>query len=223
MKSGVSDNVGGVKLFSTTLLHALVGIRRIEPEVVALAVENDWKRTRLTQVSVDFSGNIPARSTANPVWFGRAKCNRLWFGALVQMQAQEQLDGGRGARLFEPLRVLLVDDNRSIRRAIRQLLQTQVDIEVIGEAVDGIDAIRKTRTYRPDVILMDLAMPTMNGFEAVRQIKKESPTTQVLFVSQFDSDAFTREALAVGASGYILKSNASKQLILAVKKVRSAD
>ena len=139
------------------------------------------------------------------------------------MQAQEQLDGGRGARLFEPLRVLLVDDNRSIRRAIRQLLQTQVDIEVIGEAVDGIDAIRKTRTYRPDVILMDLAMPTMNGFEAVRQIKKESPTTQVLFLSQLDSDAFTREALAVGASGYILKSNASKQLIPAVKEVRAAD
>jgi len=139
------------------------------------------------------------------------------------MQAREQLDGGRGTRLFEPLRVLVVDDNQSIRRAIRQLLQTQVDIEVIGEAVDGIDAIRKTRTYRPDVILMDLAMPTMNGFEAVRQIKKESPTTQVLFLSQLDSDAFTREALAVGASGYILKSNASKQLIPAVKEVRAAD
>src|SRR5215472_1663540 len=139
------------------------------------------------------------------------------------MRTEQQSDTEQGIKPFEPLRVLVVDDNQSIRRAMRQLLQTQVDIEVIGEAADGIDAIRKTQTYRPDVILMDVAMPTMNGFEAVRQIKKESPTTQVLFVSQFDSDAFTREALAVGASGYILKSNASKQLIPAVKKVRAAD
>ena len=94
---------------------------------------------------------------------------------------------------------------------------------MIGEAADGIDAIRKTQTYRPDVVLMDAAMPTMNGFEAFREIKKESPSTQVLMVSQFDSDAFTREALAVGAGGYILKSNASKQLIPALRESRAAE
>ena len=135
----------------------------------------------------------------------------------------EQADAGQGVRLFEPLRVLVVDDNQSIRSAIRQLLQTQVDIEVIGEAADGTDAIRKMQTYRPDVILMDAAMPTMNGFDAVRRIKKESPSTQVLMLSQFDSDAFTREALAVGASGYILKSNASKQLIPALREICTAE
>jgi DNA-binding NarL/FixJ family response regulator len=139
------------------------------------------------------------------------------------MRTEQHPDTGQGIKSFEPLRVLVVDDNQSIRRAIRQLLQTQVDIEVIGEAADGIDAIRKTQTYRPDVILMDAAMPTMNGFEAVRQIKKESPSTQVLMVSQFDSDAFTREALAVGAGGYILKSNASKQLIPALREICAAE
>lgn len=139
------------------------------------------------------------------------------------MLAKEQVDRGQGTRLFEPMRVLVVDDNQTIRCAIRQLLQTQVDIEVIGEASDGTDAIRKTQTFRPDVILMDAAMPTMNGFDAVRQIKKESPATQVLMVSQFDSDAFTREALAVGASGYILKSNASRQLIPALREMWGAD
>src|SRR5579864_5372401 len=135
---------GGCQHRRTSVVHRRPARRSssIRAEVVALAVENDWKRPRLTQ----------ARSTANPVLFGRAKCNLLWFGALVQMQEREQLDGGQGTRLFEPLRVLVVDDNQSIRRAIRQLLQTQVDIEVIGEAADGIDAIRKTRTYRPDVI-----------------------------------------------------------------------
>jgi DNA-binding NarL/FixJ family response regulator len=139
------------------------------------------------------------------------------------MLAQEQADTGQGVRLFEPMRVLVVDDSQSIRRAIRQLLKTQVDIEVIAEAADGTDAIRKTQMYRPDVILMDAAMPKMNGFDAVRHIKKESPSTQVLMVSQFDSDEFTREALAVGAVGYILKSNASKQLIPALREIRGAD
>ena len=139
------------------------------------------------------------------------------------MLAQEKADAVQEVRLFEPMRVLVVDDSPTIRRALRQLLQTQVDIEVIGEAADGTDGIRKTQIYKPDVILMDAAMPTMNGFDAVRQIKKESPSTQVLMVSQYDSDALTREALAAGAIGYILKSNASKQLIPALKEIRAAD
>src|SRR5215472_2049868 len=103
--------------------------------------------------------------------------------SLSLMVAQQRSDAGHGIRLFEPMRVLVVDDSQSIRHAIRQLLRTELDIEVIGEAADGTDAIRKTRTYRPDVILMDAAMPTMNGFDAVRRIKKESPSTQVLMLS----------------------------------------
>jgi YesN/AraC family two-component response regulator len=140
-----------------------------------------------------------------------------------QMLAHQPTEERQGVGLPEwILRVLVVDDSETVRRGLRRLLQTQVDIHVVGEAVDGVDAIRKTQIYKPDVVLMDAAMPTMNGFEAARHIMGELPSTLILMVSQFDSDAFAREALAAGAVGYILKSNASKQLIPALTEIRGS-
>jgi len=119
------------------------------------------------------------------------------------------------------LRMLVVDDSDIVRRLICQILQTQPDIEIVCEASDGEDAIRKGRVHRPDVVLMDITMPVMNGFNATRRIKHEFPLTLVLVVSQYDSAPFMREAIAAGASGYVVKDNASTELIPALRKTVS--
>ena len=119
------------------------------------------------------------------------------------------------------LRMLVVDNSDIVRRLICQILQTQPDIEVVCEASDGEDAIRKVRVHRPDVVLMDITMPVMNGFDATRRIRHEFPLTLVLIVSQYDSAPFMREAIAAGASGYVVKDNASAELIPALRKTVS--
>jgi DNA-binding NarL/FixJ family response regulator len=128
----------------------------------------------------------------------------------------------QGSRLQVPiLRVLVVDDSDIVRRSICQILQSQLDIEIICEASDGADAVRKAREHRPDIVLLDITMPVMNGFEAARRIKHESPSTLILMVSQFDSAPFQREAIAAGASGYVVKSNAASELIPELRKLHS--
>ena len=119
------------------------------------------------------------------------------------------------------LRVLVVDDSEIVRRGICQILQLQSDIEVVSEAVDGADAISKVREHRPDVVLLDITMPVMNGFDAARRIKHEFPSTLILIVSQLESALIAREAIAAGASGYVEKSNASAELIPMLRKTMS--
>lgn len=119
------------------------------------------------------------------------------------------------------VRVLVVDDSDIVRRSICHLLQLQPDIKVICEASDGADAVRKVREHRPDVVLMDITMPVMNGFDASRLIKHEFPLTPIVIVSQFDSAPFAREAMAAGASGYVVKSNAAVELIPVLRRAVS--
>ena len=119
------------------------------------------------------------------------------------------------------LRVLVVDDSEIIRRFICRILQSQADIEIVCEASDGAEGVRKVREHRPDVVLLDITMPVMNGFDAARHIKHEFPSTLILVVSQFDSPAHAREAISAGASGYVVKSNASTELIPVLRKAMS--
>ena len=118
------------------------------------------------------------------------------------------------------LRVLVVDDYEIVRRQICQLLVSQADIEVICGAANGQEAVLKAREHRPDLVLMDVTMPMMNGLDAARIITQELPSTRVVMVSQHDSPQFMREALAVGASGYVTKSAVGRELIPHLRKLQ---
>jgi len=120
-----------------------------------------------------------------------------------------------------PLRVLVVDDNESVRRSICQILDSQTDIEVICQAVDGADALNRARQHHPDLVLLDITMPTMNGLDAARILKREFPAMHVVIVSQHDSRGFQWAALAVGASGYVVKSNAAQDLLPEVRRIQN--
>jgi DNA-binding NarL/FixJ family response regulator len=121
------------------------------------------------------------------------------------------------------LRVLVVDDNDSIRRSLCQLLSSQADIEVICEAIDGADALGKAREHLPDVVLLDITMPTVDGLEAARTLKQEFPSMQIVIVSQHDSRGFQWAALAAGVNGYIVKSNAGRDLIPELRRIQGTN
>ena len=118
------------------------------------------------------------------------------------------------------LRVLVVDDNESVRRSICQILRLHADIEVVCEAVDGADALGKIREHQPDVVLLDITMPSVNGLEVAEAVKHEFPSVQVLIVSQHDSRGFHWAALAAGVSGYVVKSNVGRDLIPELRRIQ---
>jgi DNA-binding NarL/FixJ family response regulator len=118
------------------------------------------------------------------------------------------------------LRVLVVDDNEGVRRALREILTSESDIQVVAEASNGSDAIRLARQHQPDLALIDIGMPVMNGFEVIRLMKRELPLTQILVVSQFDSPAFLREATSLGANGYVRKYDAGRDLVREVRRIQ---
>jgi len=117
------------------------------------------------------------------------------------------------------IRVLLADDHALMRRGIRDLLQADPDIDVVGEAADGREATQLTLRLKPDVLIMDLTMPELNGLDAIRHIKKDCPNVELLVFSMHDSEDLIREVFSSGARGYVLKSDAALYLIEAVKSL----
>jgi two-component system, NarL family, response regulator LiaR len=121
--------------------------------------------------------------------------------------------------MSQTIRVLIVDDHTIVRKGIRALLAEIDDLEVVGEAADGQEAIVQADRLRPDVILMDLAMPRMDGIEATRQIKLRQPESRVLVMTSFATDEKVLPAIKSGALGYLLKESAPADLIQAIHQI----
>jgi two-component system response regulator NreC len=117
------------------------------------------------------------------------------------------------------IRILLVDDHTLFRQGVKTLLAAELDMEVIGEAADGISAAERAAELKPDVVLMDIGMPGPSSFETTRQIKRNRPDTKVLFLTMYDDEDYLVESMEVGASGYVLKDSPATQLVAAVRDV----
>ena len=117
------------------------------------------------------------------------------------------------------IRIMLADDHTLFRQAIRTLISTEPDMEVVGEASNGGDAVVKAAEVRSDVVLMDIGMPGLSSFESARQIKKARPETKVLFLTMYDDQDYLVEGMEVGASGYVLKDSPAAQLVAAVRDI----
>ncbi|MEI9899583.1 MAG: response regulator transcription factor [Hyphomicrobium sp.] len=118
------------------------------------------------------------------------------------------------------IRILLADDHAVIRSGLRALLQQQADFQVVGEANDGREAVALAESLHPDVVVMDLTMPNLNGTEASRQIGAKFPETAVIILSMHSDEAYVLRALKAGAKGYLLKESAESDLIQAIRAVR---
>jgi DNA-binding NarL/FixJ family response regulator len=121
------------------------------------------------------------------------------------------------------VRVLLADDQELVRAGFRMILETQADIEVVGDAGDGVEAVAATRRLQPDVVLMDIRMPNVDGLQATKQIMAARSGSRVLVLTTFDLDEYVYQALTAGASGFLLKSAPPEQLIGAVRVVAAGD
>lgn len=115
------------------------------------------------------------------------------------------------------IRVLIADDHAIVRDGVRALLGEAGDVDVVGEAADGLEAIEACRRLRPDVVLMDIAMPGLGGLEATLQIRKELPDVKVLVLTQYEDREYVRRFLKLGVSGYVLKKAAGAELVAAVR------
>ncbi|MFJ4973444.1 response regulator [Streptomyces sp. NPDC088755] len=121
------------------------------------------------------------------------------------------------------IRILIADDEALLRMAFSTVLETQPDMAPVGEAADGVQAIRLARDLRPDVVLMDVRMPGTDGIEATRQVIRISPQSRVLILTTFDLDEYAFTALKAGASGFLLKNTRPEELLTAIRSVAAGD
>jgi PAS domain S-box-containing protein len=121
------------------------------------------------------------------------------------------------------MRVLVVDDHELVRRGICSVLATEPALTICGEAIDGQDAVKKAAQLRPDIVVMDISMPRLNGLEATREIKRLIPNIEILIVSQHDSQEMIRQAFSAGARAYVVKSSISTDLVKAIKKASNRE
>jgi len=121
------------------------------------------------------------------------------------------------------LNIVLAEDHQTVREGIKMLVNAQADMRVVGEAGDGASAIKTVREKRPDVIVMDISMPEMNGLKATRKLKAEFPDVKILTLTRHDDDSFLEQLISAGASGYVLKQSAPAELINAIRTVGSGN
>lgn len=120
---------------------------------------------------------------------------------------------------MQKIRLLIVDDHTVLRDALRALLSLSEDIEIVGEASEGAEAVEKAKELRPDIVVMDLGMPKMDGLEATRRIKKKNPKAKVLVLTQHDNKEYILSAIKAGASGYVPKKALGSELVSAIRSV----
>ncbi len=119
--------------------------------------------------------------------------------------------------------VLLADDHMLVREGLRKILELERDLEVVGEAEDGRQAVAMVKKLRPEVVLMDIAMPMLNGLEATRQVLKAVPSTRVLILSAYSDEAYVKDAIESGARGYLLKQTSSRDVCQAIRIVQQGN
>ena len=120
---------------------------------------------------------------------------------------------------MEKIRIVLADDHTVVRQGIRSLLQQDASIDVVGEAENGQDAVLVAKKTLPDVVLLDISMPILNGVQATRQIRKFNPKIKILILSMYNDEEYVREVFDAGAAGYILKQTTGSDLVRAIKEV----
>ena len=117
-------------------------------------------------------------------------------------------------------RIIVVEDNEPFRRFVCSALVKRPELQIVGEVSDGLEAVHKFEELQPDLILLDIGLPTLNGIDAARRIRKVAPHSKILFVTQESSTDVAQEALALGAQGYVVKAHAGRELLVAVEAVR---
>jgi two-component system response regulator NreC len=122
---------------------------------------------------------------------------------------------------MKKIKLLVADDHKIFRQGIKMLLEEESDLQVVGEASDGREAVKKATELKPDVILMDIAMANLNGLEATRQIKKQLPSAKVIMVTMHKNEEYVLQSFQAGASGFILKEGAVEELVSAIRSINS--
>lgn len=150
----------------------------------------------------------------------------LSHDAIIRIISKNEIAGGPGRRVQRTsgknrmnTRVMIVDDHKMFRDGLRGLINAEPGMEVVGEAVDGKEAIEMARSLAPDVVVMDISMPGMNGIEAMRHVIKDSPKVKVIMLSMYSSGPLVQSVLAAGATGYVLKGSDFAELAEAIRRV----